>query len=180
MNENIISKLSAIVPEFWHDLIARIVPGFLILYSVKGNFIGILKGVSFIDLLGELLLSYSIGITVDILSDAAFCIMPWYQNKREEFYKKLDKHESQYRKLLVKMFAEVVFFRSLSFYLFVQSFFSICVCNKLPLNIENMILPWYLSLVLFVVFTICFVRMMDNAHQRLDVDKNTGLDCLAP
>ena len=178
MNKDDVSKLSSIVPELWHDLIARIIPGFLILCSVNGRGLDAFKEVTFVQFTGAFLFAYLIGLTADLLSDILFRVIPWYKNQRIDFYKKIDQHQPPYRDLMVKMFAEAVFFRSLSFYSLLQFIYEIYATFSSPMSkILSPILdmpppikfcPLIASLLLLIIFIACWIRIMRNAIERLN------------
>jgi hypothetical protein len=109
------TKLSNVVPEFWHDLIARIIPGLLIIITTSTDPIQYSKDISAGGFIGVILCAYAIGISADLLFGCICSFIPPISNMSEHLYKQL-KHPSGERSLLVKMLAEIVLLRTLFFW----------------------------------------------------------------
>jgi hypothetical protein len=137
MNEDNVGKLTGIVPEMWHDLIARIVPGAIIAYFALGSDPKLLTDISFSNFAGALILAYLIGLFADILSGTAtngIAFIGKYipngpktwlasrlptiftQSLTISNYNLIDTLKSPARDLMVKFFAEVVLCRSLFYF----------------------------------------------------------------
>ena len=165
------NKLSKIVPEFWHDIIARIVPGFLILIATYPAAIGESE-ISFGELGLGLLSAYVIGFTFDILSQIVFRLVPRYDRARTKIYDTIDALPA-YRDLLIKMFAEAVLFRSLCFYWLLQLIAAgakLVWPSQLPSEIT--IYPWWLAVLSTALFSACWWRMETDTFYRMEVLKN--------
>lgn len=124
-DEKVVSKMSGIVPEMWHDLIARITPGMVIVYASIASVPGALGEITGGGFAALLVLAYLVGLVVDLVSGWSEIILKplaelpklgWLESFSLANYTDVDQLRSPARELMVKMFAEVVLCRSLFFY----------------------------------------------------------------
>jgi hypothetical protein len=182
MDEEKIGKLSGVVPEMWHDLIARITPGLIVLYTIYGNAPESLKGISIGGFAGAIIIAYLLGLVTDLLSAVVtdcFASVPllkrWFLPLSFKNYHEVDELKSPARELVLKMLAEVVLCRSL-FY---------CACAQLIAAAWKALgfatpkilliafgslrgFPWEVSLIATVAAGVCWCRINSEARRRLD------------
>ena len=178
-NDEDFTKLSNVVPEFWHDLIARIIPGFVILAT---SFPSLLQAASATigGFVGIVLLAYVLGIIADILFDGFLRLAPPYDRHRNRIYSQLNGATNE-RPLIVKMLAEIVLFRTMFLLSLVHSVISAIICydpNLATTFFQGMkTYPWWLAIPASAAMLLSWIRMNKNTSLRFpDNGNNNPMD----
>jgi hypothetical protein len=184
MAEETIEKASGILPEAWYDLIARIVPGALVtLLSLKN----LPSGSSQLGgLVVALVIFYIVGIFLDVFSECTIGRLRRVFNLKDtsgldkDIWRKRDKLRPSQWQVVSKLFAEADMFKAVAAYSLIQF---LCVlikqlcsplgkCPLLSLGIQGLefgnlqIIPWQLSLSLFIFCLFSWVRFSRTAEAR--------------
>lgn len=126
MDEEKIGKVSGLVPEIWHDLIARIIPGLVIIYTTYRPDHESVITLTISGFVFSIIAAYLVGLTMDLMTGGVterFVAKSKNQvisSLSVKDYNEVDKLPSPSREIIVKMFAEVVLCRSLFFFSFFQ------------------------------------------------------------
>jgi hypothetical protein len=119
MDDEVVEKLTGLVPEAWFDLIARVIPGAIILVVTTQN--TTISNVTIGGFAIGVLLAYVIGMVFDLCSSVFFewvfaaCakVAPNSFTSSVRIWEAIDTLPMNSRGLLVKMMAEGIMFRSL-------------------------------------------------------------------
>ena len=184
MAEETIEKASGILPEGWYDLIARIVPGALVtLLSLKN----LPSGSSQLGgLIVALVIFYVVGIFLDVFSECTIGRLRHFFDLKNtsgldiDIWRKRNKLRPSQWQVVSKLFAEADMFKAVAGYSLIQV---LCVlikqlCSPLGkcplmspaiqgLDFGNLqIMPWQLSLSLFIFCLFSWVRFSCAAEAR--------------
>jgi len=163
MSEETSLKGSAI-PEIYYDIIARVVPGALILGTYYGwqDFDLSKLGVG-------LIFSYMLGLVLDVVEGPFWCPWFWLWSKLWKKAKKCKTNDQLWqgirrlplidRTLYTKMMAEKILFSSLSIG-------TLVMCLAPPTECIAHIGRWHFAL-LFVVFTACMLRIRKSVSSKI-------------
>ena len=178
MDDESVYKLTGLVPEAWFDLIARVVPGAIILVASTQN-----TAVSNVTIGGfaiGVLIAYAIGMVFDLCSSVCFewvfgaCAKccPNSFTDGAKMWQAIDTHSGNSHGLLVKIMAEGIMFRSL--FAFAVLHLSLAIATmKIPAlaavvqQIPIQVLSPSVSVVLAVVSLCCWLKMGAIASSRL-------------
>jgi hypothetical protein len=188
MDEEKIGKLSGVVPEMWHDLIARITPGLVIAYTVYGNAPQSFKEITIGGFAGAIIVAYVVGLMMDLLAGVVtdcLAVVPLLKYVFEPLslrnYNTVDELKSPARELVVKMFAEVVLCRSLFYYSLAQLFAAGWLASGFATHkfFQKAFgffqgVPWQVSLITTVAAAVCWYRMNCEAQRRFNSLKSLG------
>ena len=178
MEQESVEKLSGLVPEVWFDLIARVIPGAIILFvSTQSTAI---SNVTIGGLAIGIVVVYLIGMVFDLCSSICFewvfaaCakLAPGLFVPGAKIWKAIDTLPRAAHGLLVKMMAEGIMFRSLFTFGLIQMSqyeFAINITTfeqyMQPLQIR--VLPLQCSATLTVLSLCCWLKMGETASSRL-------------
>ncbi len=178
MSNGAIEKVSGFVPEVWFDLIARVVPGTVIVLATSSTDISL--DLSFGNFAGGLVGVYVVGFAFDVISEGLFgCIFRIFSRWTKCFYTyrqlsdKVELLAANQRNVIVKMEAEAVLARSLFFYFLIHLFLTGLSCfwadGKIPWEPLSIIKfhPWSVSALLGFIAIVCWIRMHKSTTQRI-------------
>ena len=180
MSNSAIEKVSALVPEVWFDLIARVVPGAVIVLAASSTGSGL--ELPFGGLAVGLVGVYVVGYTFDVVSEGSFSWIFYLLSKHEpkcfytyrQLWDKVELLKANQRTVIVKMSAEAVLARSLFFYFFLQlcllGLSRICDDGKIPWQPLSKITvhSWSVSLFFGLVAIVCWISMHKAMTQRIN------------
>jgi hypothetical protein len=151
-----VEKTASLIPEFYFDLIARIIPGVIfyacITYAWQGSFY---KPGTLLESLLVLTLCYVLGFITDLIGDLALVRLKRVNPVKLVLNELPKVKHPQSVNLLIKMCAEAVLLRSLLLICFMFFTFSVVIniFKTLPQYSGNLALPTFaLSILLFTLF----------------------------
>ena len=179
MSDKALKDLSSIVPELYFDVIARLVPGLLILFTtVAGNRLSSSIGGIAI----ALILAYVVGFFCDVFSDAVMGLCEYLFFKLfkkdkaiscQSISDQISRLENQKRNVMLKLFAEFVMLRTFLLFLLVQLFLiaidktSIFYFTSFDFY-KRVKYPGGITAILFAFVLLCFLRMRYTIIRRLN------------
>jgi len=187
-----IGKLSGIVPEVWHDLIARIIPGLLVTYMLYEPTHDSMKSHTIAGFAWFLVAAYLIGLVIDLSSGGFVALIAWFIAKYNKGidpcfsmsnYNLIDQLRSPRRELMVKMFAEVVLCRSLFFFSICQLIAGVWGSQSKPIKLVSKagvdLHPNYIWSIVTLVAFLCWYRIGSATQIRFkiylkDEDRKSG------
>lgn len=109
-----LEKAGSLIPEFYFDLIARILPGFIFIYAMIFAFTGRYTApMSFSDSLVALVASYTSGFALDKSFGLLLSVFKITPPLRKVFDGVLDLRNSRFSNIILKMCAEATLLHSL-------------------------------------------------------------------
>mgnify|MGYP001034786350 CR=1 FL=1 len=172
--------LALLVPEFYFDLIARILPGgcACLFFFYPWHDISYIPETTF-GFFSATGIFYVIGFIIDLLGDFIFSYFSVRERERRNIVQKVQNHFSDRKDLFLysrflKMCAELVMLRSLAIICLGLSFISVFF----PVSKES---AWYLSLlplsafVAFVVILVSFMYFEECIRARYEAARKKGL-----
>lgn len=168
--EEDIVKISGLVPEFWNDLIARIIPGFAIIATTVPSALADPTW-SIGKVFGILIFSYVVGIISDVFGEFAHYSLwrlhkPELARNRQENTRKAIERGAIDKAVFLKMRAETVLFRTL---FFLSLFHTILAVTRQsdPKFIEYIeSYPLGVCVLMNIVLPFCWYRLDDYTNRR--------------